>query len=88
LLRLVELLLCTACLVLALGASLAVGALGNAPSILGLGFTPAGGLSGCHAIGIRVGGSTSACIWIASGSSPTIPAHGLTPRVLYAILRK
>jgi hypothetical protein len=81
-------LLCTAFLVLALGASLAIGGLGNAHSIFGLGFTAVGGLSGRYPVRILVGGSTSACIWVDGSGGPTIPANGLTPRIFYAILPK
>jgi hypothetical protein len=81
-------LLCATLLVLALGAGLAVRALGNAHSILGLGFTAAGGLSGRHAVRILVGGSTSACIWINGCGAPTIAANGLATCVLDAILAK
>jgi hypothetical protein len=62
--------------------------LGNAHSILGLGFTAAVGLSGRYPIRILVGGCISACIWVGGSSGPTIPANGLTTRVFYAILPK
>jgi hypothetical protein len=81
-------LLCAAFFVLALGASLAVRPLGDAHSILGLGFATIGGLSSRHTVGVLVGGSTFAGIWIDGGGSPTIAANGLTTRVLYAILRR
>jgi hypothetical protein len=81
-------LLCTAFLVLALGASLAIGGLGNAHSIFGLGFTAVGGLSGRDAVRIFMGYSTFAGIWVDGSSAPTIAANGLATRVLDAILAK
>jgi len=84
---LLPLLLCATFLVLALSAGLAVRPLGNAHSILGLGFATAGGLSGRHPVRVLMRGSPSACIRIDGNCTPTVAADGLTPRVLYAILR-
>jgi hypothetical protein len=81
-------LLCAAFFILALGACLDIRGLGNAHSILGLGFTPVGGLSCRYPVRVLVSGSTSACIWVHGSGSPTIAANGLTTRVFDAVLAK
>jgi hypothetical protein len=75
-------------MVLALDASSAIGALGYTLSILGLCFAAVGGLSCRYSVRILVGGSTSSRIRVVGRGTPTIPANGLTTRVLDAILAK
>jgi hypothetical protein len=81
-------LLCAAFLVLALGASLAVGALGDALSILGLGSATAVGLSGRHPILIFLGGRRFARIRVNGSCTLTIAANCFTACVFHAIFRK
>lgn len=73
-------------MVLALGAVRAPGALRYAHSVLGLGFATIGGLSGRYAIGILLGNSSVARVWVGGGGSLTVLANGLTARILNTIL--
>ena len=76
----------TTLMVLALDTVRATGALGYAHSILCLGFATIGSLSGRYTIGILLGNSRVARVWVGGGGSLTIFANGLTARVLDAIL--
>jgi hypothetical protein len=75
----------TAFVVLALGASGAIGSLSNALSIFRLGFAATRGLSGRYPILILVSGGALACLRIVSGSRLTIAANGLATCVLHAV---
>jgi len=70
--------------VFALGARSAIGALGYAHSILGLGSAAGAGLSGGYAVLILVGGRSLARIRV-DGSALPIAAHGLAARVFGTI---
>ena len=67
-------------MVRALGASGAVGALGYALSILGLGFAATAGLSGYYPVLILEGGSSFARIQVDGSGGLTVAAKGLTAR--------
>jgi hypothetical protein len=72
-------------IVVALGASSAIGALGNALSILGLALAAASGLRCRNSVLILVSGSTFACVRVVGSSRLTITANGLTTRILDTI---
>ena len=63
----------------------AVGALGNALSILGLAFAAASRLSGRYSVLILVSGGAFACIRIVGSCRLTVAADGLTKRILDTI---
>ena len=63
----------------------AIGALGNALSILGLAFAAASRLSGRYSVRILVSGSAFACIRVVGSSRLTVAANGLTTRILDTI---
>ena len=75
-------------MVRALGASSAIGALGYALSILGLGFAAAAGLSGRYSIAILLRCSCFTGIRVVGSCTLTIATNGLAARVLGAIVRK
>jgi hypothetical protein len=72
-------------LVLALGASSAIGSLGNALSILCLGLAAARGLSGGYTILILVGGRTFARMRVVGSSGLAVAANSLTACICVAI---
>jgi hypothetical protein len=72
-------------IVVTLGASSAIGALGNALSILGLALAAVSGLRRRYSILVLVSGSTFACVRVVGSSRLTIAANGLTPRILDTI---
>jgi hypothetical protein len=75
----------TAFLVLALGASSAIGSLGNALSIVCLGLAAARGLSGRYTILILVGGRTFASIGVVGSSGLAVAANSLAACICVAI---
>ncbi|MGC2194170.1 MAG: hypothetical protein WA628_05810 [Terriglobales bacterium] len=82
------LLLCTALLVRALGASGTVRALNYALSILGLGTAAGVALRGRYPVLILLGGTSFARIRIDGSGSLTIAANGLTSCVFDAIRKR
>jgi hypothetical protein len=83
-----QLFLCTALLVRALGASGAVGGLNYALSILGLGTAAGVALSGRYPVLILLGGTSFARIRVDGSGSLTIAANGLTSCVFDAIRKR
>ena len=71
--------------VFALGARSAIGPLGYAHSILGLGSAAGAGLSGGYAVLILVGGRSLARIRVDGSGTLPIAAHGLAARVFDTI---
>jgi hypothetical protein len=72
-------------IVVTLGASSAIGTLGNALSIFALAFAAASGLSCRYSVLILVSGSPFACIWVVGSGRLTVAANGFTARILDTI---
>ena len=80
--------LLAALVVLSLSAGSAIGALGYALSILGLGFAALGGLSGRYPVLILLGNSSITRMRVDRRGSLTVAANGFAAQVFDAISRK